>query len=103
MNLQVKNTKQKDTLLYKELELKNGGKNISWKTIKNGYKYLLNNGYRKEDIVVRVDTVLGMRTVKGFDEDLENTLEDYFVNKVKDPKKFTNNFTSVSYGIWKEK
>ncbi len=88
------------SLMYKMFEIDNNDKKVSWKTIKSGYDTLLNNGYDKKQIYVKVMTPIGIRTIKGFDEDLENSLENYFINKVKDTSKFSKNFTKVYYGIY---
>lgn len=99
INVLKKSNKSK-SLLYKLVELSNNGNNINWKTIKGTYETLLSNGYNKNNIYVKVMTPIGLRTIKGFDDDLENTLEDYFNNKVKDPSKFNKSFTEVFYGIY---
>ena len=98
-NIKEKSNKSK-SLLYKTFEINNDGKKISWKTIKAGYDSLLKNGYSKNNIYVKVMTPVGLRTIKGFDSELDDTLDDYFKNKVKDPSKFSKDFTEVIYGIY---
>lgn len=93
-------TNKSKSLQYKVFEIDNNGKRVSWKTIKSGYDTLLNNGHSKNNIYIKVETPVGLRTIKGFDEELENDLEEYFVNRVKDASKFSKNFTKVVYGIY---
>lgn len=101
VNINVKTrSNTSKSLLYKTFEIDNHGKNISWKTIKSTYDTLLRNGYNKNNIFVKVMTPVGYRTIKGFDDDLENTLGDYYVNKVKDVSKFSKDFSQVIYGLY---
>lgn len=97
-------TRPKDSKskLHKRFEIDQLSENkyLTWSTVKAGYKALLAENYNKSNIIIKVMTPIGLRTLKGFDDDLDNTLEDYFVNKVKDKKKFTKQYEKIVFDIF---
>jgi hypothetical protein len=100
LNFQVETKQNKNkSKLYKSVLMTNGDKNISYKTIRKMYDRLIDEGYEKEKIYVRVLNPQREFTLKGLDEDFENTLDEYYKNKVANPAKFTNEFYRVQFGI----
>jgi hypothetical protein len=91
---------QTKSLLYKTVSITNDGRHISYKTINKFYKHLLDEGWEKEKIYVKVVNPQRAFTIKSFDDEMFDTLDQYYVNKVKDPSKFTNHFESVVFGIY---
>ncbi len=98
-SISTKNNKT-NSLLYKTVNISNDGKSISYKTINKFYKHLLDEGWEKEKIYIKVLNPQRAFTIKSFDDDMFDTLDQYYINKVKDPSKFTNHFESVSFGIY---
>lgn len=94
-------TNKSNSLLYKSIKLTNDGKNISYRTINKFFKHLVSEGYDKNKIYIKVMNPQHAFTIKGFDDDMCETLDEYYRNSVKDPSKFTNNFESVTFGIYK--
>jgi len=93
-------TNKSKSLLYKSVNITNDGRNISYKTINKFYKHLLDEGWDKNKIYIKVMNPHHAFTIKGFDDDMFDTLDQYYRNKVKDPSKFTNHFESVQFGIY---
>lgn len=99
-----KNTSKLST----KVNITNDGKAISYKTINKFYRHLLDEGWEQNQIYIKVlnpqrqitvkNTQEHYATLKNLQEDLYATLEEYYVNKVKDPKKFYE-FTEVIFGI----
>lgn len=101
LNYQIEKRQNKSrSLLYKTVNITNDNKNISYKTIKTMYKTLLDEGYEKNKIYVKVLNPQRYFTLKGLDEDFEDTLDNYYKNRVKSPEKFTNEFKHVMFGIY---
>lgn len=110
LNFQIESRPNKSkSMLVKTVTIDNDGKNISYKTIKQFYNTLLSEGYSKNSIYVKVlnpqryFTVSArgneFKSLKGLQNEFEDTLEDYYRNKVVDPTKFTNEFSKVIFGI----
>ncbi len=107
-SISTKNNKT-NSMLYKTVTITNDGKAISYKTINKFYKHLLTEGWEKDKIYIKVMnpqrafTVKSIEegiTLKGLENEMFDTLDDYYKNSVKDPSKFTNNFESVVFGIY---
>lgn len=101
LNFQIEKRKNKSkSKLYKTVTVTNDNKNISYKTIKMMYNRLLDEGYEKDKIYVKVLNAQRSMTLKGKEDDFENTLDEYYRNRVPDPSKFTNEFKEVMFGIY---
>ena len=112
LNFQIQKKQNKSkSLLYKTVEITNNNNNISYKTIKTMYNRLLDEGYDKNKIYVKVlnpqryftvkpKSENDYMTIKGMRDEFEDTLDNYYKNRVKDPSKFTNNFKHVVFGIY---
>ncbi len=98
-SISTKNNKT-NSMLYKTVTITNDGKAISYKTINKFYKHLLHEGWEKDKIYVKVVNPQRAFTIKSFDDEMFDTLDQYYSNKVKDPSKFTNHFESVCFGIY---
>lgn len=100
LNFQVESKEGKSTSrLIKNITITNGNQPISYKTINRFYKHLLNEGYESNQIYIKVLNPQRYFTIKNLQEEMYGTLEDYYVNKTKDPEKFTNTFYNVKFGI----
>jgi len=88
--------------MLKYLTITNNGKNINYKSINTIYHRLLNEGYTKDQIFIKVLNPQRYFTLKSKDGDFEETLDDYYRNKVPDPSKFTNHFEVVQFGLFKD-
>ena len=87
--------------LQQTVTITNDGRAISWKSIKSIFKKIV----KQYDLNPEAIAITAMgdrnRTIKQLGEDdMYDTVDDYFENKVKDPDKFSNNFTSVKIRIY---
>ncbi len=102
LNFQIE-TKQNKTksLNYKTIKITNEGKksNVSYKTINMMYKRLLDEGYDRNKIYIKVANIEKGFTLKSFDDDMYGTLDEYYKNSVKNTDKF-NKFSSVTFGVY---
>ncbi len=99
LNFQVDTKTNKGGVKYKTVKITNNGKkqNVSYKTIKMMYKTLLNEGYKKNDISINVNGIDKHKTIKSFDDDMYDTLDDYYKNSVKNDSKFKVFNSAVFY------
>ncbi len=91
--IQTKSNKSK-SLLYKTVDITNGGRPISYKTLNTMYKHLLDEGYQNDKISIKVQNNVRYYTVKGFDDEMYETLDEYYQNKVN--KNSLDKFTSIN-------
>ncbi len=93
-------TNKSKSLLYKAVNITNDGRNISYKTINKFYKHLLDEGWEKDKICIRIMNPQREFTIKALRADMYDTLDQYYRNKVPNPSKFTNQFEAVEFLIY---
>lgn len=102
MNIQVyQKLNKSSSLLYKDVILSNTKKkHLSYKSISKMYKHLLTEDYDPHMMSIQVLNDQQWFTIKGLDDDMFETLDDYYKNKVKNPSRFVNKFEKVSIRIY---
>lgn len=100
LNFQVqKKSNKSKSMLYKTVDITNGGRNISYKTINMMFKHLLDEGYENHNISITVQNINRFYTIKSFDEEMYGTLDEYYANKVN--KDSLDKFTDVKEVIFR--